>query len=115
MPSSGSAWPTRRLMRRVSHADAAGSPVDPLVRRVEELDFPLLQLELIAAADEVNFEGLVLHDRLAVGPLVLLVAVGEAPDVDAELVGVGIDFLPDRDAEDGVVDAVLRARRNDAH
>ena len=41
------------------------SPVDPLVRRVVELDFLLVQVELVAAADEVDPQGLVLDDRLA--------------------------------------------------
>ena len=46
----------------------------------------------------------------AVGGLDDLVAVGEAADVDAEAVGLGIDPLPDRHAEDGVVDPFLGAR-----
>src|SRR4051794_18213558 len=67
-------------------------PVDPLVRRVVELDLSLVQVAFVAPADEIDPEGLVPDDGLAaIGGRDKLVAVGEAADVDAESVGLGID------------------------
>ena len=92
------------------------SPVDPLVRRVVQVDFLFVEVALVAAADEIDPERLVLDGRLAavrVGNL--FVAVGEASHVDAEAVGLGIPLVPDRDAEDGVIHVLLGAGRNDSH
>ena len=87
------------------------SPVDPLVRRIGQLDFLLADVPLVAAADEVDAQGLVLDRRLAaLGVGDLLVAVGEAADVDAEAVGLRVPLVPDRGTEDGVIDAFLGAR-----
>src|SRR5690349_676804 len=80
------AWgcPTRSRIKRTSRAPGspegrgaarvvvalgppgpAGSPVDPLVGRVAEADLPLVQVEGVAGAAEVEPKGLVARDVLA--------------------------------------------------
>src|SRR5436305_13792993 len=93
-----------------------GSPVDPFKRRIAQLDFLLADVSLVAAADEIDPKRLVLDGWLAAaGAGDFLVAVGEAPHVDTEAVGLGIPPIPHRGTEDGVIHRFLGARRDHPH
>src|SRR5262245_37953274 len=92
---------------------SAGSPVDPLIRRIGELDLLLVEIPLVTVAYEIDPERLVLRSRLAAalgGDL--HVTIREAPHVDAEAVRLRIPTIPAGHAEDGVIHGWLGAGRD---
>src|SRR5690554_610463 len=74
------------------------SVVNPLVSRIEQLDLPLPELDLVTGSGEVDPKRLVGDLRLS-GLWILddLHAVGETSDVDRKRVGAGHRVVDDPD------------------